>query len=312
MNRFFHDIWEGLNATPKKLSSKYFYDEIGDKIFQEIMETPEYYLTNCELEIFSEKTSEISDLILNNKSPFDLVELGAGDAMKSSYLLKDLVAKEAIFTYYPIDISNNIISLLHKNIPETIPGIHITGMNGEYFDMLHQLQSHSSRKKVILFLGSSIGNIPFEHTSDFLGALYKNMNPGDLILIGFDLKKDPGLILAAYNDRAGVTKRFNLNLLQRINKELDADFDISQFEHCPVYDPESGACRSYLKSLKKQRVRIGEEGWIHFEEGETIFMEISQKYTLQQIDDLAIQNGYQPIKNVLDSKGWFADAIWKV
>ncbi len=312
MNKFFNDVWEGLNATPKRLSSKYFYDEAGDKLFQEIMQTPEYYLTNCELEIFSEKTDEISELMLSHSTSFDLVELGAGDAMKSTFLLKNLQDRKADFVYYPIDISAHVIENLSDKLPDEIPGIRINGMNGEYFDMLKQIKKISSRKKVVLFLGSSIGNIPFEHTGDFLNELHQQLNPGDLLLTGFDLKKDPRLILAAYNDASGATKRFNLNLLQRINRELDADFNLAGFEHYPVYDEASGACKSYLKSLSKQRVRIGEVGWVHFAKGEMIFMEISQKYSLQQTDELARANAFKPVKHIFDNKEWFLDTIWQV
>jgi len=311
MNKFFHEVWEGLNASPKRLSSKYFYDEAGDKLFQEIMETPEYYLTNCELEIFSQKTNELSGIIMDQGNSFDVVELGAGDAMKSSFLLRDLLDKGADMTYYPIDISSHVISSLQKKLPITIPGIQVHGLNGEYFDMLLQMSKASSRRKVVLFLGSSIGNFPLDKTIEFLALLRQQLNPGDLLLIGFDLKKDPELILAAYNDKAGATRRFNLNLLKRINKELDADFNIDQFEHSPVYDPQTGACKSFLTSTRRQKVRIGEEGWLHFDEGEKIFMEISQKYTVDQTDGLAAQSSFRSVSHILDTKGWFLDTIWQ-
>ncbi len=311
MNKFFHEVWEGLNNNPKSLSSKYFYDEDGDELFQEIMETPEYYLTNCELEIFSQKTNELSAIIMEQGNSFDLVELGAGDAMKSSYLLRDLINKGADMTYYPIDISSHVISSLQKKLPATIPGIQIHGLNGEYFDMLLQMSKASGRRKVVLFLGSSIGNFPLDKTGEFLISLRQQVNSGDLLLIGFDLKKDPQLILAAYNDKAGATRRFNLNLLKRINKELDADFNIDHFEHSPTYDAETGACKSFLKSTRQQKVRIGEVGWVHFNEDEEIFMEISQKYSIDETDKLATQSSFLPVSHILDKKRWFLDAVWK-
>ncbi len=312
MNQFFQDVWRGLNATPKYLESKYFYDEKGDKLFQEIMDCPEYYLTRCELEIFSKQTSHLADSILHSMKNFDVVELGAGDATKSSYLLQHLLERGVDFTYYPIDISSNVISNLHKQLPQRMPGLQIRGLNGEYFSMLEEVKSISNRNKVVLFLGSSIGNIPFEQTRGFLNCLTEHLIPGDLMLIGFDLKKDPVTILAAYNDKGGITREFNLNLLRRINKELDADFDPELFEHCPVYDETMGACRSYLKSVKQQRVRIGEVGWVHFEEGETIFMEISQKYTVEQINELAADAGFKPVQYFYDSQNRFLDAIWQL
>jgi len=311
MNEFFDDIWRGLSASPKYLESKYFYDETGDAIFQEIMALPEYYLTRSEMEIFAHQSSSLADIITSQLNDFDLIELGPGDCTKSIYLLKELVGRKMNFTYYPIDISKNIIEHLDKTLPETIPGIKVEGLNGDYFDMLDELKDISARKKVVLFLGSSIGNIPISETVNFFKALKSHLSPGDLILTGFDLKKDPNVVLAAYNDKAGVTKRFNLNLLCRINTTLDADFDISQFAHSPVYSETTGACKSYLTSLKKQRVRIGEVGWIHFEEGEQIYMEVSQKYTSEQVDEAALASGFTTVHHFYDRKEWFLDVLWK-
>ena len=311
MNEFFHDTWRGLNAVPKYLQSKYFYDEVGDGIFQEIMRSPEYYLTDCEMDIFSTQANTLADTIINCFKDFDVVELGAGDGTKSIHLLRALMNKHVDFTYYPIDISSNIIDHLGKTLPVALPGIRVQGLNGDYFDMLEEVKDISSRNKVVLFLGSSIGNIPLENTADFFKSLKAHLLPGDLVLTGFDLKKDPAVILAAYNDKAGVTRRFNLNLLQRINDTLDADFDISSFEHHPVYCEETGACKSYLTSTKNQRVRIGEVGWIHFIKGEQIYMEVSQKYTIQQTDKFAQEAGFTPKQHFYDGKKWFVDALWQ-
>jgi len=310
-NTFFDDIWRGLSASPKYLQSKYFYDDLGDTIFQEIMACPEYYLTKCELDIFSNKSSELSNTILSYFRDFDVVELGAGDASKSVHFLGALLRHEIDFTYYPIDISKNIIAYLNKKLPLTLPGIKVHGLNGEYFAMLDELKGLATRNKVVLFLGSNIGNILIENTVTFFKELRSHLLPGDFVLTGFDLKKDPGIILPAYNDAAGITRRFNLNLLQRINTTLDADFDISQFAHRPVYDEQTGACKSYLVSLKAQRVRIGEVGWIYFKEGEQMFMEISQKYSPQQIDSFATEAGFVPVRRFYDSKKWFSDALWQ-
>ena len=311
MNDFFEDTWRGLNASPKYLKSKYFYDEAGDALFKEIMECPEYYLTNCELDIFTHQSKELATAILSYLHGFDIAELGAGDATKTIYLLDALLQHKADFTYYPIDISANIIALLDKQLPEKLPGIKVHGLNGEYFAMLEQLKGMSARNKVVLFLGSSIGNIPLEETAGFFSALKEHLIPGDLILTGFDLKKDPQLVLAAYNDKAGITKRFNLNLLKRINITLGADFDLSGFEHRPVYNEQTGATKSFLESLADQDVRIGKAGYVHFKKGEQIFMEISQKYTVQQTDDIAKASGLTVVHHFYDSKKWFLDALWR-
>ncbi|MES2426370.1 MAG: L-histidine N(alpha)-methyltransferase [Bacteroidota bacterium] len=306
---FYSDVITGLTQTPKRLNSKYFYDAVGDKIFQELMECPEYYPTNCELEIFSQKTAALAHTIIGKGDAFDLIELGAGDATKSSYLLKYLQNHQADFTYLPIDISQNTINYLTVKLPLTIPGLQMTGLNGEYFEMLKKAASLSNRRKVVLFMGSNIGNMPVPEATEFCRVLREHLNPGDMALIGFDLKKSPKTILAAYNDSEGITKRFNLNLLSRINRELDGNFDMAQFDHYAMYDPESGACKSYLISLQDQLVNIGKET-IRFIKDEYIYMEISQKFTVMQTDQMAENTGFRPVSRFFDNKKWFVDTIW--
>lgn len=310
-HKFKNEILNGLSEEPKHLLSKYFYDKKGDELFQQIMNMPEYYLTDCELEIFTRKKNEIAKAVRAFDEPFDLVELGAGDATKSSYLLEYLVAQNADFTYMPIDISANIISILEENLTSKIPELQMTGLNGEYFEMLDKANEISSRRKVILFLGGNIGNMEIEEAYEFCNALKSKLNPNDILLIGFDLKKNPHTILAAYNDKAGITSSFNLNLLTRINEELEADFNIDHFNHYQTYDPLSGACRSYLISLEDQKVNI-EDQEISFKANEAVYMEISQKYSEKEIDIMARKTGFKPLKQISDTKGWFVDAIWKV
>lgn len=310
-NKFQSEIIGGLKDNPKHLLSKYFYDKKGDHLFQQIMNMPEYYLTDCELEIFTEKTADLANAIHAFDETFDLIELGAGDATKSSFLLEYLVSQKADFTYMPIDISGNIIEVLEDNLALKIPDLHIIGLNGEYFEMLDKANDISSKRKVILFLGSNIGNMEVEEAYHFCSELRKKLNPGDILLIGFDLKKNPHTILQAYNDKTGITAAFNLNLLTRINEELNADFNIDQFQHYQTYDPLTGACRSYLISLKDQIVTI-ENQEIRFKENEAVYMEISQKYSLDEINVMAVKNGFEPLKEISDSRKWFVDAIWKV
>lgn len=311
MNKFFQDVFRGLSAPLKHLDSKYFYDENGDKLFQEIMDCPEYYLTKCELEILSKQSHTIIDSILVHHQCFDVVELGAGNALKSGYFLKELINKDVPFTYYPIDISANVISLLEKELPEEIPGLKMHTLQGEYLEMLKRANAMSDRRKVILFLGSNIGNFSPEAAGQFFIEIRNHLNPGDMLLTGFDLKKDPRVILNAYNDKAGITRQFNLNLLHRINRELDADFEPAQFDHFPTYDPQTGACKSYLVSLRDQVVRIGEADFIFFKEGEPVSTEISQKYSIDQIEKMADQGGYRLLNNFYDSKNWFVDSLWE-
>ncbi|MEN0052956.1 MAG: L-histidine N(alpha)-methyltransferase [Mucilaginibacter sp.] len=309
-DQFYTDVITGLSSSPKRLNSKYFYDAVGDKLFQDLMNNPEYYPTNCELEIFSKKTAEITDAIITDGNAFDLIELGAGDAMKSTYLLKYLLAQKAEFTYLPIDISDNVISYLTITLPVTLPGLNITGLNGEYFHMLEKAAAISPRRKVVLFLGSNIGNMPVNDALEFCRELRRHLSPGDMVLIGMDLKKNPKVVLAAYNDKEGITKRFNLNLLERINRELNGNFDVSKFDHYPTYDPETGACKSYLISTVDQQVTIGDKETISFLKDEYIYMEISQKFTPQQAAQMAESAGFKQVDEFFDSKKWFTDAIW--
>ena len=311
MNQFLKDVVTGLGTTPKYLQSKYFYDKRGDELFQKIMQCEEYYLTNCEMEIFSTQTAELAKIMVDQHRNFDVVELGPGDAIKSLYLLKELVNKNAIDTYFPVDISKNIINLLQKKLPEQLPQLNIHGLNGEYLSMLKSAKRISDKIKLVLFLGSNIGNIPKENADEFCRELRAQLSVGDMVLMGIDLKKNPKQILAAYNDSKGYTRDFNLNLLQRMNDELRANFNISAFEHYATYDPVSGACRSYLISLRDQQVTIPDSIEVKFAKNEYIFMEISQKYTIEQIDEIATRCGFEPVAHFFDKNKWFADVIWK-
>lgn len=309
--KFRQEVLDGLASTPKRLSSKYFYDEKGDRLFQRIMTMPGYYLTGCELDIFRNKTPELFEVVVPDDEPFDLIELGAGDGVKSSYLIKYLMEQGVEFTYMPIDISGNILNVLVEKLRSDIPEVSILSLEGEYYEMLDKAASLSQKRKVVLFLGSNIGNMELNEAYEFGRELNKKLSSGDIILIGFDLRKNPHTVLNAYNDKEGITAAFNLNLLTRINRELDADFDIEKFQHYQTYDPESGACRSYLISLLNQNVRIGGET-ISFVKDELIYMEVSQKFSKCEIREMAEQTGFEFVGEISDSKGWFLDAVWRV
>lgn len=308
--RFKRDVLNGLKASPKELQPKYFYDEVGTELFRKIMKLPEYYLTDCELDIFQHKTAQLAKLITQHNEEFDLIELGSGDGFKSKHLLDYLFHSKTNFTYMPIDISKSALEYLSESLNDQLPGMEIQSFQGEYVEMLAEVCYSSKRRKVVLFLGANIGNMELPQANEFCGELQSLLSPKDLLLVGFDLKKDPKKVLAAYNDTSGITSQFNLNLLERINRELDADFVVDQFEHYPVYDPISGACRSFLVSLNQQQVCIG-ENQIHFQKNEVIQMEISQKYDLNGICDLAAKTGFKTVGMIADSNGWFVDAIWE-
>lgn len=308
---FHAEVINGLRANHKYLQSKYFYDELGDKLFQEIMASPEYYPTRCEMEIMQQRSPEIAQWIAGNGDAFDLVELGPGDATKSRHLLRALLNVTSSFTYYPIDISKNVIGWLEDRLPAELPGLTLHGLPGEYMDRMEYLNNISDKRKVVLFMGANIGNMNQQQAIGFCRQLHDCMRPGDLLMIGFDLKKHPKTVLDAYNDAGGVTRAFNLNLLTRINRELGANFDLSKFEHYPVYDPGTGSCKSYLISLATQQVRFASGETISFREHEPIYMEISQKYDIAETEYLARQAGFVPIQNFFDERRWFADILWR-
>ena len=310
MNNFLKDVLHGLQSSPKFLDSKYFYDKKGDELFQKIMVSDEYYLTNAEMEIFSKQSGKIADKVLAEAKQIDVVEFGPGDAVKSIHLLKELTERHAMSNYFPIDISENIISVLNKNLPAQIPHLCLKGFSGEYFEMLSAVNKISSNKKLVLFLGANIGNFKFNEMPEFCKRLRNLLAAGDMVLIGFDLKKDPAKILAAYNDKAGYTEEFNLNLLRRIKKELKANFKIKNFKHYATYDPASGACKSYLISANEQSVKIG-EAEIYFEKNEPVFMEISQKYSVKEIDEILSQCGFEVMTHFFDSERYFTDVLLK-
>lgn len=310
MKQFLNDVLHDLGEKNKRLNPKYFYDHTGDMIFQQIMNCSDYYPTGCELEIFKERTGELASVLKNGFDTFDLIEMGAGDATKSSYLLKEMLRQEFDFTYMPIDISLDMIHHLEEKLPAQIPGLKIKGLHGEYFEMLVHANQISPKRKVILFLGGNIGNFEAPMALDFCRQLRSHLQKGDVLLIGFDLKKHPDVIRRAYHDSEGFTRQFNLNLLTRINRELGGNFVLEQFDHYPSYDPASGECKSYLISLKDQEVSIGEHHF-SFKKDEYIYMEISQKYSVDETEKIAFNSGFEPVKHFFDSRSWFLDAVWQ-
>jgi dimethylhistidine N-methyltransferase len=311
--RFAEDVRKGLSASPKSLSSKYFYDDEGSRIFQEIMKLPEYYLTRCEFEIFRDQAAKIYEAFKNENAQFDLIELGPGDGSKTAVLIDYFLKQSADFAYLPIDISAEALRILSEDFRTRFPDLIIKEKNGDYFRVLETLkESQTGRTKIVFFLGSNIGNFRKDESIDFFQRLSAAMSKDDLLFIGFDLQKDPRIILRAYDDPAGVTGSFNLNLLERMNRELDADFAVENFMHYASYHPTDGAARSYLISREKQDVRIGVLGQsFSFEQWEPIYMEISQKYSLAMINELAEKSGFRVIENFFDSKRYYTNSLWK-
>jgi len=254
MSQFAEDVMSGLSSTPKSLPSKYFYDDRGSKLFQEIMSCEEYYLTNKEYEIMETHGAAFLQHFQAQTAPFDLIELGSGDGLKTRLLLQYFVQEKANFRYSPIDISSSVLQELTQAVQQALPEVQLHPIVGDYFSALEQAHNENGFRKVLLFMGANIGNFSAEGAIEFLQKIHGYMDPGDLLVIGFDLWKDPFVIEAAYNDRQGFTREFNLNLLRRINSELGANFNLDAFMHYPTYDIEASAMKSYLVSKKAQTV----------------------------------------------------------
>ena len=309
---FKQEVYQGLTDFPKHLSSKFFYDANGDRLFQEIMNLPEYYLTNSELEILEEHKEALVRYSSSGNATFNLIELGAGDGTKTRILLDFLQQKNTKFHYVPIDISDNVLNELTEGLRADFPGISVKPVQGTYFESLEEICRLDKHRKVILFLGSNIGNLLHPQAVDFLVQIQQLMTSDDLFVVGFDQKKDPQRILDAYNDPTGVTEAFNKNILTRINRELEADFNPDNFKHWEVYDPETGTAKSYLVSLKAQEVQIPAlDLKVNFKTWETIHTEISQKYNDEVVAWLAGKAGLEILDVFTDSEELFKNYIFK-
>ena len=310
-------VRRGMTQSPKQLSSRFFYDDEGSRLFGEIMHLPEYYLTRSEYEALDTYKADLLALFSADNRPFDLVELGAGDGLKTKLLLDYFWQQKADFTYSPVDISKGALDGLVDDIALQWPEIAIAPQHDDYFNTLKRLGDRAAAdgnhpRLVVLFLGSNIGNFSPAEAVDFYRQIARHLQPGDLVLTGFDLQKHPAIIHAAYNDSQGLTRAFNLNLLRRLNRELGADFDLTTFDHYETYSPENGEARSYLVSRLAQVVNITALNMsVRFETGEVIHTEISRKFKRAGIEHLAQQSGFELTYWFTDGKAYFADVIYQ-
>ncbi|MCI5055373.1 MAG: L-histidine N(alpha)-methyltransferase, partial [Flavobacteriales bacterium] len=237
---------------------------------------------------------------------FDIFELGAGNGRKTVELLKCL--NPSHFTFKPIDISPNALDGLQGMLDQVLPELKVDPLVGEYFDVLRKIDSN--RRKIVLFLGSNIGNLNDEDAHRFIKELAATLNSGDYLLLGVDLIKPASIVLPAYDDKTGYTKAFNLNLLTRINNELGGDFVLDQFEHTPKYSENDGYARSFLTSNAEQVVYLADvDRTIKFEKDERILMEISRKYNDEILSKIILDTGFKIKCKLMDSKEYFADYV---
>jgi L-histidine N-alpha-methyltransferase len=297
------EVIEGLKSNKKKIASKYFYDDRGSMIFKKISELEEYYLTRSEKEILVNSSMDIARTI--GTKAVDLIELGPGDGSKAKIVARQFSKLKRNVTFCAVDISEKALTEVRKRFRDEEHEMETKFIVGEYRQALSLLEDTGVKKtKLVMFLGSSIGNMTYEEAGDFIREFSATLNSGDFFLIGFDLKKDVELLRKAYNDSQGITAKFNLNLLSRFNNELGANFNLDQFYHEEDYDDQLGAMVSYLVSKQDQSVHIGGHE-ITFKNNERIHTEYSFKFSKEDILNLIHNSGLTICKEYYDTQKYF-------
>jgi L-histidine Nalpha-methyltransferase len=315
-NEFANDVQKGLNDKQKHLSPKFFYDKIGSKLFEEICNQPEYYLNRIESQILTTSVSEIMNTL--KEKEISVIELGNGNSLKTRILLKPFLANIIKVCYFPIDVSLKMLKKSMKDLSTEYKDLEIFGTCSDYVSGLRKvndfmkMKNKIPRKKLLIFLGSSIGNFDPEQAKNFLHTLRKYMRKEDLFLIGIDLEKEKTILDKAYNDRMGITAKFNLNVLARINRELDGEFKLASFEHKSFYNKQKHRIEMHIESEVDQEVRVGAiEKSFRFKKGETIHTENSYKYSQNALNVLVKNAGLEVIRKFTDPKKQYALVLLK-
>jgi L-histidine N-alpha-methyltransferase len=308
--RFAEDVRAGLSASPKHLYPKYFYDELGSQLFEAICLLPEYYLTRAENEILARHADAIVNEVAGEK--VSLVEMGSGSALKTRLVIEALLRRQQELVYTPVDISASALETSSRVLLQSYPRLSINAYAADYYDALGALKERPRAARTLaLFLGSNVGNFDPAEAHTFLSALRRVLAPDDALLLGADLKKSARVLEAAYDDALNVTAAFNLNQFARINRELDADFDLRAFRHQAVYNEDRGRVEVYIVSLRAQRVSIRAlEMDIEFAEGERVHTENSHKYDLAGLSQLAAATGYTRARTWLDEREQFSSNLF--
>jgi dimethylhistidine N-methyltransferase len=286
---FSQAVREGLAEQPKRIPSRFFYDRCGSLLFEEICDVPEYYLTRAERSILEKRADDLAERF---SEPVRLVELGSGSAVKTRILIEAFLAHHQALTFVPIDISATMLEQSADTLLDAYPQLRIQAFAGEYETELARLRELTQPPRLILWLGSSLGNLTRREAAAFLGQVRAGMTAADRVLVGIDLRKSRDVLERAYDDARGVTARFNLNLLERINRELGGHFELENFEHRALYREDEGRVEMHLVSRSEQRVAIDElDETVTFRAGEMIHTENSYKYSVDEIGDLATSAG---------------------
>ncbi|OAI89613.1 dimethylhistidine N-methyltransferase [Exiguobacterium sp. KKBO11] len=292
------EVIEGLMREQKVLPAKYFYDHIGSQLFEQITQQPEYYPTRTELAILEQHRAEIARSIGDVHT---LIEYGSGSSRKIQMLLETFTHLD---TYMPIDISKDFLMESARQLSERYPALHIKAVCGDYSQSI-SLPVEEAQKRVIFFPGSTIGNFEPEEAMRFLRHSSRILETGDGFLIGVDLKKSVDVLERAYNDVAGVTAAFNLNMLTHLNQMLEGTFNVTRFEHHAFYNEEKGRIEMHLRSQLDQLVQVGDVT-VPFKQGETIHTENSYKYSKEEFETLALKSGFHPVNCWIDDDERFS------
>jgi L-histidine Nalpha-methyltransferase len=296
------EVVHGLSSRPKTLPCKLFYDARGSALFEEITRLPEYYPTRVELEILQDNSREIARA---TGSPVSIIELGAGTATKTGTLLRAFAERQMRVKYFPVDISPAALAEAKKKIREACPGALVRPVVADFSNGFHFLKSIPGRK-LVLYLGSSIGNFDWNDATGMLRKVHEQLLPGDALLLGTDMVKSPEILVPAYDDAQGVTSEFDKNILVRLNRELDGDFDLPSFRHVAEWNPMRSRMEIYLESLRAQVVTLRMAGMkVKFDGGERIHTENSYKYTLQMVESMLCVSGFKLERSWFDRREWF-------
>jgi L-histidine N-alpha-methyltransferase len=297
------DVLEGLSRTPKALSPKLFYDQAGSELFEEITRLPEYYLTRTEQQILDEHAPEMVALAGDDLT---VVELGAGTAAKTCTILRAIHDSQPSLAFYPVDVSPSPLDAATDRLRFEFPNLLVRPLVADYTSGLPQIAKLPGRK-LVLYIGSSIGNFEPMDAASMLARIRRSLAPGDALLVGTDMRKDERILVPAYDDADGVTARFNKNMLARINRELGGDFNLDTFRHVAVWNPRESRMEMYLESSVAQTVRIKDIGHsVRFDAGEPIHTENSYKFTREMIAAILQNAGFHIERSWTDRHKWFA------
>lgn len=301
---FAEDVRLGLFAKQKALLPKYVYDDMGSILFEAICQLPEYYVTRAETEILQRYCGAIIDTV---PGPLTLIEAGSGSATKTRLVIDTILQRQPSLQYVPMDISPETLAKSAKELTSTFPHLQVTAYAGDYFETFQLLKDLPTERKLVLFLGTSLGNFEPPADLNFLHMVRSILQPGEAVLLGLDLKKSAAILEPAYDDALGVTAAFNLNVLNRLNREVGAHFDLRRFAHRAVYNQELGRVEMHLVSRCAQTVHVNQ--WdldLHFAEGETIYTHSSYKYDQPQIHRLARQADFACLHTWQDANNFFS------